>query len=118
MEIYLIEVRDKDEFRTIRRGVRASLETAKDLVAKLVKEYIPQDYTASPVSTKRYEDGSFSMYWDLWSNKNDKHDLDIVISDGRMDTIEHILWISNEDNGKMFASNEEMAEYLINNYNL
>ena len=119
MDLYLIEVRDMDEqFRTIRRGVRASLETAKGLVAELIKEYIPRDYTASPVSTKRYEDGSFSMYWSLWSNNDDKHDLDIALSGGRMDTTEHRLWIPNEDEGKVFSSNEEMAEYLINNYNL
>lgn len=119
MDLYLIEVRDLDEqFRTIRRGVRASLETAKDLVAELIKEYIPQDYTVSAVSTKRYEDGSFSMYWYLWSNKDVKHDLKIVISDGRMDTTEHILWIPNEDDGRVFTSNEEMTEYLINNYEL
>lgn len=119
MDLYLIEVRDMDEqFRTIRRGVRAGFETAKHLVVELAKEYIPRGYTASPVRTKRYEDGSFSMYLDLWSNNDDKHDLNIVLSDGRMDTIEHRIWIPNEDNGKVFASNEEMAEYLINNYNL
>lgn len=69
------------------------------------------------MTTKRYEDGSFSMHWQLWSTK-DKHDLDIVLSDGRMDTNEHIIWIPNEDEGKKFNSNEEMTEYLINNYEL
>lgn len=46
MELYLIEVRDMDEqFRTIRKGVRASLETAKSLVSELCKEYVKDDYT-------------------------------------------------------------------------
>ena len=118
MDLYLIEVRDTDEqFRTIRRGVRASLETAKSLVGDLIQEYVRQDYTSSPVITKQYEDGSFSRYWYLWSN-NGKHDLDIALSDGRMDTTEHRIWIPNEDEGKIFNSNEEMTEYLINNYQL
>ena len=119
MELYLIEVRDMDEqFRTIRRGVRASLETAKSLVSELLQEYVGKDYLATREEVKEYEDGSFIQFWSLWSNKDDKHDLDIVISDGRMDTTEYVLWIPNEDGGKKFASNEEMTEYLINNYNL
>lgn len=118
MEIYLIEVRDMDEqFRTIRRGVRASLETAKYLVSDLIQEYVRQDYTSSPEMTHEYEDGSFSKHWCLWSN-NKKHDLDITLSDGRMDTNEHRIWIPNEDNGRRFENNEEMTEYIINNYNL
>lgn len=84
----------------------------------MLQEYVRKDYRSSPVISKRYEDGSFIMVWSLWSNSDDKHDLDIVISDGRIDTNEHCVWIPNEDNGKMFASNEEMAEYLINNYKL
>lgn len=119
MDLYLIEVRDMDEqFHTIRRGVRASLETAKSLVSELLQEYVGKDYLATREEVKEYEDGSFIQFWSLWSNKDGKHDLDIVISDGRMDTTEHILWIPNEDKGKKFSSNEEMAEYLINNYNL
>lgn len=119
MELYLIEVRDMDEhFHTIRRGVRASLETAKSLVSELLQEYVQKEYTASPKIEKRYEYGSYSMYFVLWSNNEEKHDLDIVLSSGRMDTTEHRIWIPNEDDGKMFTSNEEMAEYLINNYNL
>lgn len=119
MNLYLIEVRDLDEqFRTIRRGVRASLETAKSLVSELLQEYVQKEYTSSPKIEERYEDGSYSMYWELWSNNEEKHDLDIVLSSGRMDTTEHRLWIPNDDDGKMFASNEEMTEYLINNYNL
>lgn len=118
MDLYLIEVRDLDEqFRTIRRGVRASLETAKSLVSELLQEYVQKGYTSSPAITNRYEDGSYSIYWELWSN-NDARDLDIVLSSGRIDTSEHRIWIPNDDDGKQFASNEEMAEYLINNYNL
>jgi hypothetical protein len=119
MEVYLIEVRDMDEqFRTIRRGVRASLETAKSLVSDLIQEYVRKDYTSSPSITNQYEDGSATKHWLLWANNNEKHDLDIALSDGRMDTTEHRLWIPNEDEGKMFESNEEMTEYIINNYNL
>lgn len=119
MELYLIEVRDMDEqFRTIRRGVRASLETAKSLVSELLQEYVSKDYLATREEIKEYEDGSFIQFWSLWSNNDDKHDLDIALSGGRMDTTEHRLWIPNEDEGKVFSSNEEMAEYLINNYNL
>lgn len=119
MEVYLIEVRDIDEqFKTIRRGVRASLETAKSLVSDLIQEYVRKDYTSSPVITQQHEDGSVTKYWCLWANNNEKHDLDIALSDGRMDTTEHRLWIPNEDEGKMFESNEEMTEYIINNYNL
>jgi hypothetical protein len=118
MELYLIEVRDTDEqFNTIRRGVRASLETAKSLVNELLQEYVRKDYTTTTGEIYQYEDGSMMQYWWLWSN-NGNHDLEIVLSDGCMDTMEHILWIPNEDEGKMFESNEEMTEYLINNYEL
>lgn len=118
MEIYLIEVRDMDEqFRTIRKGVRASLETAKSLVSELLQEYVCKDYKATKAKLRRYEDGNLALYWTLWSN-NGSHDLEIVISDGWMDTNEHILWIDNEDDGKKFESNEQMTEYLINNYEL
>lgn len=118
MELYLIEVRDMDEqFRTIQKGVRASLETAKSLVSELLQEYVCKDYRATSAEIRKHEDGSFALYWWLWSN-NGNHDLEIVLSDGCMDTMEHILWIPNEDEGKMFESNEEMTEYLINNYEL
>jgi hypothetical protein len=118
MDLYLIEVRDMDEqFRTIRRGVRASLETAKSLVNELIQEYVRKDYWSTSGEIRRYEDGSFMQYWHLWPN-NGNHDLDIILSDGWMDTMEHILWIPNEDEGKKFESNEEMTEYLINNYEL
>ena len=119
MEIYLIEVRDMDEeFRTIRRGVRASIETAKSLVSDLLQEYVRKGYSSSSVINHEYGDGSFVMYWKLWSSNDDENDLDIIISDGRMDTNEHRIWIQNEDNGRRFESNEKMTEYIINNYNL
>lgn len=118
MELYLIEVRDTDEqFCTIRKGVRASLETAKSLVSELLQEYVCKDYRATGAEIRKYEDGSFALYWWLWSN-NGNHDLEIVLSDGCMDTMEHILWMPNEDDGKKFESNEQMTEYLINNYEL
>lgn len=118
MDLYLIEVRDMDEqFRTIRKGVRASLETAESLVDELCEEYIKKDYTI--VNNHDVTNHSFSSFkaltWNLWSN-NGNHDLDICLSSGWMDTNEHRLWIDNEDEGKMFESNEEMTEYLINNY--
>lgn len=118
MDLYLIEVRDADEqFRTIRRGVRASLETAKTLVSELIQEFVRKDYHATGSEIRKYEDGNFMLHWNIWSN-NGNHDLDITLSDGCMDTMEHRLWIPNEDEGKMFESNEEMTEYLINNYEL
>lgn len=121
MELYLIEVCDfDDKCHTIRRGVRASLETAKTLVSKLIDEYIRQDYTivaeTPAVSHFDFISGN-ALMWDMWSN-NGQHDLYIRLSKGRMDTQEHRLWIDNEDDGKMFESNEEMTEYLINNYDL
>lgn len=120
MELYLIEVRDMDEqFRTIRKGVRASLETAKSLVSELCKEYVKDDYTI--VNDHDVTNSSFSSFkalkWNLWSN-NGNHDLGIRLSSGWMDTNEHRLWIDNEDDGKKFESNEQMTEYLINNYEL
>lgn len=121
MELYLIEVCDfDDKCRTIRRGVRGSLDTAKILVSKLIDEYIKQDYTIS-AETRAVNHSDFisckALRWDMWSD-NGQHDLYIRLSDGRMDTKEHRLWIDNEDDGKMFEGNEEMTEYLINNYGL
>ncbi len=118
MDLYLIEVRDMDEqFRTIEKGVRGSLETAKALVNELLQEFVRKDYTTTTGEIRRYDDGSMTWGWDAWCNHKG-HDYNILISSGRMDTTEHRLWIPNEDEGKMFASNEEMTEYLINNYNL
>lgn len=120
MEIYLIEVCDMEEqFRIIEKGIRGSLETAKSLVNELLQEFVRKDYTTTKGEIRRYEDGSMTQFWYAWCNHKEGHDYSILISSGgRMDTTEHRLWIPNEDEGKMFESNEEMTEYIINNYNL
>lgn len=121
MNLYLIEVCDYDnECRTIRKGVRASLKNAETLVSELISEYMNHDYTIN-AETHNITPSAFisckAMKWDMWS-QNGRHDLYIRLSDGRMDTQEYRLWIDNEDDGKMFASYDEMIEYLMDNYEL
>lgn len=117
MELFLIELRDENK-RTIRRSVRASIEAAKTLVGELLQEYIVKDYSATKGEIRNCENGRFIQFWFLSSNKNDnQHDLDIVLSSGRMDITDNVLLIPNEDFGKKFANLDDIAEYLINNYN-